>query len=236
MTMPILLALDSSAAASSVAVWRAGALSAHRFLPMVRGHAEMLMSLVTEAMAAAQLRFADLTHVAVTVGPGGFTGIRVGLAVARGLGLAADLPVVGVTSLAAVAEAVPFAARRARTLIVLIDSRREDLFVQAFAPDLTPLADPAAMTAAALMDWLPTGPLLLAGDGVSAARERLAGHAPRIAIADHCGPPDAAAVATLAVRRLAAGGGLPPVPLYLRPPDVRLPASVADVAVPAVSR
>ncbi|MGH6959987.1 MAG: tRNA (adenosine(37)-N6)-threonylcarbamoyltransferase complex dimerization subunit type 1 TsaB, partial [Dongiaceae bacterium] len=164
MTRQVILALDSSAAACSVAVWKADTLAAHRYLPMVRGHAEALMPLLVETLSAARLGYADLTHIAVTVGPGAFTGIRVGLAVARGLGLAASLPVIGVTSFAAVAEAVPAAERRDRSLLVLIDSKRDDLFMQYFSPDLAPQGDAAAMTPEAILASLPSGPLLLAGD------------------------------------------------------------------------
>src|SRR5262245_36705535 len=106
-----ILALDCSGAACSAALWRQGVLAAHRYRAMTRGHAEALMPMLAETVAQAGETFHSLTAMAVTVGPGAFTGIRVGLAAARGIGLAAAIPVVGVTTFAAVAEAIPEAER-----------------------------------------------------------------------------------------------------------------------------
>src|SRR5262245_1095256 len=127
-----ILALDSSGGACSVALWRRDAVVARRYRAMTRGHAEALMPMIVETMAAAAEAFPALTAVAVTVGPGAFTGIRIGLAAARGIGLAADIVVTGVTTFAAVAEAVPEAERAGQKLLVLLDSKRGDLFVQQF--------------------------------------------------------------------------------------------------------
>ncbi|MCH7931874.1 MAG: tRNA (adenosine(37)-N6)-threonylcarbamoyltransferase complex dimerization subunit type 1 TsaB, partial [Proteobacteria bacterium] len=91
------LALDTATAACSVALWSDGTVLAQRFATMARGHAEALMPMVEAVMAEAGLAFADLDLVATTVGPGTFTGLRVGLAAARGLALAGGLPIVGVT-------------------------------------------------------------------------------------------------------------------------------------------
>src|SRR5215470_1069032 len=96
----IILAFDCSGAACSAALWRRGALAAHRYRTMTRGHAEALMPMLAETVAQAGETFHALTAVAVTVGPGAFTGIRIGLAAARGIGLAATIPVVGVTTFA----------------------------------------------------------------------------------------------------------------------------------------
>ena len=74
-----------------------------RSLPMMRGHAEALMPLIAAVMSAADVEFADLDRIAVTVGPGSFTGLRVGVAAARGIALAAGKPAVGLTTLAALA-------------------------------------------------------------------------------------------------------------------------------------
>jgi len=222
---PTILALDSAAAACSVALWRDGALAAHRFRPMARGHAEALMPMLAETMAAADAAFADLDLVAVTVGPGAFTGLRIGLAVARGIGLAAGVPVRGVTTLAAVAEAVPAAERRGRALLVVLDTKRAELYAQSFDGDLAPLGEPAAVSPAALAGLLPAGPLLVAGDAAERLRPWLAGRPDAAAWSAAPGGPDAAAVARLAARTLAAGDGrgLPPTPLYLQAPAVTLP-------------
>jgi tRNA threonylcarbamoyladenosine biosynthesis protein TsaB len=132
------LAFDSSGAACSAAIRDGeGRLLAHRFEPLARGHAERLMPMLREVMQEAGLAFSGLDLIAVTTGPGSFTGIRVGLAAARGLALASGLPLLGVTAFEAVASAVSPDECRGGALIVAIDSRRDDLFIQSFAADGT---------------------------------------------------------------------------------------------------
>jgi tRNA threonylcarbamoyladenosine biosynthesis protein TsaB len=218
-----ILALEASAAACSVALWRAGSLAVHRFRPMARGHAEVLMPLAVEALTEADIGFGDVDAVAVTVGPGAFTGLRIALAAARGIALAAGIPVIGVTTFAAIAEAVPAAERADRALLVLLDSKRGDLFAQLFAPDLSPIGEPEIIPPAAISRLIPPGPLVLAGDGVALVGPALAALGLQVAISTVQGPPDAAAVARLAARLARSGHGLPPTPLYLRAPDARLP-------------
>ena len=100
------LALDTATASCSVAVMCDGDIRARQFTTMDRGQAEALMPMVEWAMAEARLDFRNLDLVATTVGPGSFTGLRVGLAAARGLALAARLPIVGVTTLEALVHGV----------------------------------------------------------------------------------------------------------------------------------
>jgi tRNA threonylcarbamoyladenosine biosynthesis protein TsaB len=214
MTRPI-LALDAAGAACSVALWRDGVLAAHRRLPMTRGHAEALMPLVLEVLAAGRMEFAALGMIAVGVGPGSFTGIRIALAAARGIALAAGLPVVGVDSFSAVAAGLPAEPRRGRALLIVIDSRREALFGRYYDADLVPLGDALALPGAELLARRPAGGLLIAGDG--------AGLLP--AAAEVCLAQGETAVDAAAIARLAAAGQAmaAPRPLYLRPPDVTLP-------------
>jgi tRNA threonylcarbamoyladenosine biosynthesis protein TsaB len=215
-----LLAIETSGAGCSVAVWRAGGLVAQRRVALDRGHAAALLPLVQAAMvdaAAAGLAWRDLAAIAVTVGPGSFTGIRVGLAAARGFGLALGVPVLGVTSFEAIAWGVPEAARAAGALAVVIDSGRASRFLQSFDRDLQPLAPPGAVELDALADALPAPPCLVAAAGPLPAA--LAGGRPIVAAV-----PDAAVLAALAAARRAQGGGfLPPSACYLRPPDAIAP-------------
>jgi tRNA threonylcarbamoyladenosine biosynthesis protein TsaB len=115
------LAIDTALEACSVAVLDTEGRARSRSLPMARGHAEALLPLVATVMSDARTEFDELDRIAVTVGPGSFTGLRVGVAAARGIGLAAGKPVVGLTTLAAIA--VPFIdADDARALLVVIDA------------------------------------------------------------------------------------------------------------------
>lgn len=211
----IVLAIDTSTSACSAALWRDGTVLARRLRDMARGQSEALIPMVAEVMAEAGLDFAALGLLAVTVGPGAFTGLRIGLAAARGLALASGLPLAGVSTPLAVAAAVPVAERVGRTILVAIDSRRDEAWVQAFAADLTPLGDVAALLpqqAAALV----TGSVVLTGDAASVLADLL----PDAVMASSSGWPDAALVAELAASQWGKGQSLAPEPLYLRPPDV----------------
>ena len=214
--LPI-LALDAAGPACSAALWRDGAIAAHRRRPMQRGHAEALMPLLMELLAAAGIGFAGLGQIAVGVGPGSFTGIRIALAAARGIGLAADLPVVGVDSFSAVAAALPQPPRPGEALLIVIDSKREALFGQYYDDALAPLGEPHVLSPDALLARRPPGPLLIAGDG--AALLPVAAEA-RVAEGEQ-------AVDAIAIARLAASGKAlrAPRPLYLRAPDVTLAVS-----------
>jgi tRNA threonylcarbamoyladenosine biosynthesis protein TsaB len=211
------LALDSATGACSVAVTRRDAVLARRDAVQDRGQAEILVPMVEAALSEAGLGYADLDRLAVTVGPGTFTGIRIALATARGLALATGRPLLGVTTFEALAHAVAPGLLAGRTLVVAIDSRRAELYVQAFGPDLVPLGAPVMDLPGAIP--LPPGPLLLVGDA-AAALASAAG--PRAEVAGQVRNPDAAVVARLAARRPLPDAA--PSPLYLRAPDVTLPS------------
>ena len=130
-----MLAIDTALEACATAVLdtdRKGALTS-RSLPMARGHAEALMPLIVDVMSAAEVEFTDLDRVAVTVGPGSFTGLRVGVAAARGIALAAGKPAVGLTTLAALAAPF-FDADETRALLAVIDARHSQVYMQLFGP------------------------------------------------------------------------------------------------------
>jgi tRNA threonylcarbamoyladenosine biosynthesis protein TsaB len=230
-----ILALDSSGAACSTALWRRGAVVVRRYRAMERGHAEALMPMLVETMVEAGESYAVLTAVAVTVGPGAFTGIRIGLAAARGIGLAADVPVIGVTTFAAVAEAVSEAECKDRALLVLLDSKRGDVFAQEFTPERAAVGPPAILSPDAVLQRLSARSSVIAGDGVGVVRPSLEAAGLAVACSAAVGPADAVQVARLAARSLAQRTGLPPTPLYLRAPEVRAssaPGAASAKAVP----
>jgi tRNA threonylcarbamoyladenosine biosynthesis protein TsaB len=223
----IVLGFDTSGGACSAAILGAdGGVRARRRRILARGHAEVLMPMLQEVLAEAAVDFTALDLLAVTTGPGTFTGIRIGLAAARGLALASGLPLLGVTSLDAVAAAVPAEERAGRPLLVAIDSRRDDLFVQAYGPDDGPLGPAQAVAAAHLATVAPPGDILVAGDAAERAAAILTAAGRRAALARDRGPPDAVEVAQLARRCWRPGRPVPlPRPTYLRAPDVTLPAA-----------
>ncbi len=217
------LGLDTATSGCSAALWDDGRVTARRAEPMARGQAEALVPMVEAVLADAGLGFADLDRIAVTVGPGAFTGLRIALAAARGFALAAGVPVIGLTTFEALAHALPEAERQGRTVLVAVDSRRAEPFLQLFDANLAPLGEPVLLAPADVPAWLPPaligGPLLVAGDGAALLKPVLEGR-PEVAYAAGSGLPDAAVVAALGAQR---AEGLPPQPLYLRPPDITLP-------------
>jgi tRNA threonylcarbamoyladenosine biosynthesis protein TsaB len=220
-----LLAFDAAGAACSAAVWADGRVLARRFEAMRRGQSERLIPMIQAVMVEADLDYAGLEAIAVTIGPGGFTGVRIGLATARGLALACGRPVLGISNFAAVAAAVTARERRGRSLAVLLDAKRADLYAQAFGADLAPLAEPASLPPAGLANHLPPGPLVLAGDAVAQGYRALAeARNGDLMVSAAPGHADAAQVAKLAANLSLPGPDAPPPgPLYLRPPDVTLP-------------
>lgn len=208
----IVLALDTALAACSAAVARDGEVLAAMSEPMLRGHQERLAPMIQAVMAEAGLPFAALDRVGVTVGPGSFTGLRVGLAFAKGLGLALDRPCVGVGSL----EALAASERGPGLIAAVIDARRGQVYLQAFeagesvmAPDVLPVETAVAR----LAELWRGGPLRLIGPGAPL----LGGISPEAAVIERSAPNPAAVCA------LSAGRATPARPLYLRAPDAKLP-------------
>lgn len=221
-----ILGFDTATNACSAALLRDGDVVARRFEPMARGHAERLMPMILEVMAEAGEDFAALDAIAVTNGPGAFTGLRIGLAAARGLALAGGLPCLAVSTLDAVAAAIPEAERRGGTVLVVLETKRADVYAQAFAPDLKPLGAPRALMPAELPTLLGNapGPVIVAGDAAERARDTLAAANVETNLSAAAGMPDAAVVVDLAAARWTPGAAVEkPRPLYLRPPSTTPP-------------
>jgi tRNA threonylcarbamoyladenosine biosynthesis protein TsaB len=151
--------------------------------------------------------------------------LRIGLAAARGMALAAGIPCIGVTSLEAIAEGIEPEQRAGRMLLVTLDSKRGDLFAQVFDAGGPPLGDPVAVSFDGLMGILPPQPVVVAGTAASAVVESLVQRGLDAVRAEGTGCPHANDVARVAARRWAAGNtsDRPPAPLYLRVPDTGPP-------------
>ena len=212
----IVLGLDTCLDACSVAVRDDGRVLAATSEPMKRGHQERLAVMAQATMAEAEIAFPALDRIGVTVGPGSFTGLRVGLAFAKGLGLALDRPVVGV----GVLEALALDAGDG-FIAAVVDARRDQVYLQVFdggralmAPDVLPVE----IAAARLAELWTGGAAVLTGPGAAL----LAGVLPQTALVERLAPDP------LTVARLAAEAKPPfppPRPLYLRAPDARVAGS-----------
>ena len=206
----IVLAIDTCLGACSAAVIDGERVLASVSEPMWRGHQERLGSLVAQTMKAAGVPYSALTRVGATVGPGSFTGLRVGVAFAKGLGLALDIPVVGVGTLAALAYGTP------GKVIATADARRGNIYWQAFE-DGEPTTQPAVGPISSVPPLYGAGQVSLVGPAVNLL-------APAF--------PDAQLIETdapdpVAVARLAAAAPPEPItPIYLRAPDAKLPGGI----------
>lgn len=220
------LAFDTAGQDCSVAVARTDGQSsdvlARRTERIGRGHAEALMPMIEAVLAETDVALNDIAKLAVTTGPGSFTGVRVGLAAARGLALALDIPAIGVGSLDALARPLAAAAQNG-TLVAALDARRNALYAQ--AQDLRSgarLIGACAIAPEALAQRLAMAeqPLILTGSGAPILAEALNAmpQRPAFDIAGAAVNPEIDDVVALA---LTAPSSATPVPLYARAPDAK---------------
>jgi tRNA threonylcarbamoyladenosine biosynthesis protein TsaB len=224
----LILAIDTAldACAAAVLDTNAGKLIAQEQQPMRRGHAEALMPLLARVMKACGLPFAALDRIAVTTGPGSFTGLRVGLSAARGIGLAAGKPVVGLTTLTA--YAAPVVSQNAeQPVLSAIDARHDRVYFQVVGGDGTSLLRPRVAPIDEAMDASRFGALHLVGNAAQLLSQRWPAKATPPFKVDALAAPDITWVAWLgaAVNPETA----PPRPYYLRAPDVKAPAPRASI-------
>lgn len=158
---PTVLAIDTTGARLQLAVLRAGNIDTS-IDDIGKGHAELLFSRLDALLERNDLGFAHLARIAVTSGPGSFTGLRVGLAAARGLGLALDIPVLGIPTLTALSLSGTGASA------VIVDARRGEAYFQLFAGPGEPAAPAAVLPLAAALP--PAGMAVLGADPVDIAR------------------------------------------------------------------
>ena len=236
-----LLALDTATTGCAACVWQDGQILAAESESMARGQAQELMGMVDRVLAAARVEPCALTAVAVTRGPGAFTGLRIGLAAARGFALALGVPCVGVTTVEALAHGVPVDERVGRIIVACVESKRDDIYVQLFSSALQPISEPLACDAAALIALIQLGAqagmradrYVLVGDAAERALEWVQGAGMDAVLSAAPPLPNPAIIAERAALQLRRGisgdaSSAPsalnaPEPLYLRPPDAKLP-------------
>ena len=225
-----ILAFDTCFGACSVAVGVDIGLASEQLEefdePRDLGHAEALMPMINSAMNGAGIGFKDLDRIAVTIGPGSFTGTRICVSAARALSLATGVEVVGASSLAVMAEEAAdslSAERGDAALAVAVDARRGQVYVQQFGRNgLEFITPPQVMTVSDAATLGGPGPLLIVGSGAEAVAEaaRLQGRSatarmPRL-------QPDACSLLYMAPHLKPIGGSLHP--LYLREADAKPPS------------
>jgi tRNA threonylcarbamoyl adenosine modification protein YeaZ len=214
-----ILAIDTALAVCAAAVLdtREGLLASES-LPMVRGHAEALLPLVARVMERAGCEFAGLDRVAVTVGPGSFTGLRVGIAAARGIALAADIAAVGLSTLAAYA-APHAAAKHGASILAVVDAKHDSVYLQMFGSDGRTLVAPQYASIRDAQRAATAGPTIITGSAANLVAADWPPGEPAPALVDDRAAPEIVWVARIGAA--AELGDAPPKPLYLRAPDAR---------------
>lgn len=161
--MSLVLAIDTAAPRLQLALLRADSADV-LVEDMPTGQAERIFPAIAELLARNGATYADLTRIAVTTGPGSFTGLRIGLSAARGLGLALGIPVVGVPSLLALSLEAQCDA-----LAVILDARRGEAYVQTFSGPALPIRPPALLPAEDARALVPPGAAIVTSPMVDIA-------------------------------------------------------------------
>jgi tRNA threonylcarbamoyladenosine biosynthesis protein TsaB len=230
----LILAIDTAldACAAGVLDTNAGRLIAQESQPMKRGHAEALMPLIARVMKASGVAFTALDRIAVTTGPGSFTGLRVGLSAARGIGLAAGRPVVGLTTLTAYAAPV-VTQNAAQPVISAIDARHDHVYFQVVSGDGSSLVRPRVAPIEEALEAARFGAPHLVGNAAQILANRWPADAPPPFKVDAQPAPDIAWVAWLGAA--VSPESAPARPYYLRAPDAKPSQDALQRAAPPAS-
>ena len=222
------LAIDTALEACSVAVLDIAQPQAmvHETLPMARGHAEALMPLIGRVVQKSGLQYEEFDRIAVTVGPGSFTGLRVGIAAARGIALAAGKPAIGLSTLAALAAPL-IAEDDSGAVVSAIDARHDHVYLQVFGPGGRTLVTPRVIPVREAVRAASSGAPRIVGSGAEMLAKAWPGGATTPSLVDPRRFPDIDWVARLGAAALDTGA--PPKPLYLRAPDAQ-PQAAAGIA------
>jgi tRNA threonylcarbamoyladenosine biosynthesis protein TsaB len=218
----LILAIDTALDACSAAVLDTDAsnIVAQESQPMKRGHAEALMPLIARVMKASTVAFASLDRIAVTTGPGSFTGLRVGLSAARGIALAASRPVVGLTTLTAYAAPI-VADNSEHPIISAIDARHDHVYFQVVSGDGSSLIRAQVAPITEVLAASKFGAPHLVGNAAKILADRWPPDAPPPFAIDAQPAPDIAWVAWLGAA--VSPDTAPARPYYLRAPDAKPP-------------
>lgn len=219
----IVFAFDTAMGACSVACIEDGVERGLHFEPMPRGHAEVLMDRIARVERQSGVSVTEADRLAVTIGPGTFTGVRVGLAAAKAMALATGKPLIGVSTLQALAAQAP---EGYEAIAVAVDARRGQIYSQIFDGKLVSLRDAGAISAETaasdLAEVLARGRrTLLMGSAAVMVREALDTLPDHLTIDDTATQPSAREVALIASRVPANEIPHRVAPLYLRPPDAK---------------
>lgn len=224
-----ILGLDTAMAACSASLFDvAGDHFATKIHKMPRGQAEHLVPMVQEVVSEAGISFQDIDAIATTVGPGAFTGLRIGLSTARSFGLALDRPVIGCTTTDVLARQFFGKAQiePEQILAVLLETKRKDFYVQSYNADGTPHSEAQALEIGAVLDLLSGGNVVCIGDVLPRFQKLAGDNLPdAVRFTEGYDSPDPEVICRLCADYAAQGKieDYPAEPLYLRGADTSAP-------------
>lgn len=226
------LAIDTSMAGVSVGIIARNGHVVSRMVETARGQAAILVPMIQEVIAEAECTFQDLDLIVCTVGPGSFTGLRIGLSTARTLGLALDIPVIGLGTLDVMAShyLLPCAQARgqggaSKPLLIVLETKRQDFYARYYDASGEPIGDPFASDASLVFECAPQEPFVVGGDCLKRFQECISGD---FELLDNLTQPDPIFIAQMGAEKFEREGGSSkewsaPQPLYLRGADVSQP-------------
>jgi len=221
--MTLTLAIDTTLGACSAALIKGKDLLSFKREFRARGHVERLLPMIDEVCSLSNVNISDLDQIAVTVGPGTFAGVRIGLSAAKGMGLALGIPIVAITTLEVLAyqyacDHKDFSGK----IAVAIDARREEIYLQCFKIDnggCTAIKEPSAVPVKLLSSRLKDDVILIIGSAYELLKDL------NINFKHGYESPDAVYIAKISIgllERATIGDDISP--LYLRAPDAVKPA------------
>ncbi len=222
-----ILAIDSTLRRCSVALWQSQSVIAEAEETTPNRQAARLIPLIEQMLDKNKVNYSDISAIACTIGPGSFTGIRIGLATAKAIALAANLPLMGVTTLEAIAWQAAQTAEDNNKITIAMNAYRGEIYLQSFLWQrgrLMPLTQPQALAVDNALTALPDEGFL-AGDAQSLLIDSATASKKNLSPCPETTQPTASAIAELAAQEQRFAPGREVHPLYIRPPDAKLPTA-----------
>lgn len=222
------LAIDTAMGGVSVGIIATNGHVVSRQVETARGQAAILVPMIQEVVTEAQLTMKDIDLIAVTNGPGSFTGLRIGLSTARTLALALDKPIVGLNTLDVMAKHYDTEG----DLLIVLETKRQDFYARYYDSEANPLSEPFAADASMVVQNAPNTHFSVGGDCLNRFQESVSGD---FNLLDNLTQPDPVLIAQLGKEQYVREGSSTPKPLYLRGADVSQPKTPPRVLEAATS-
>ncbi|WPR73907.1 tRNA (adenosine(37)-N6)-threonylcarbamoyltransferase complex dimerization subunit type 1 TsaB [Algoriphagus sp. NG3] len=171
--MAVILSLETSTPICSIALHRSGGLIGEQSLDVPGAHSEKLMGMIDDLLKEHRLSISEIDAIAISEGPGSYTGLRIGTSVAKGLAFAREIPLIAISTLAAMAFGASSMMQDKGAIVAMLDARRMEIYRQVFDADLNPIfkLDSEIVDAGSYPELLRSGKLYFVGDAVKKVSE-----------------------------------------------------------------